>query len=249
MQTAKNAAYELLDVSGINRYPITVDDLNKIADKKGWLLRSYEEGAEILQYAHLQPMAKSVDAFVATISGKKVILYNGEMGVDRKIYTIAHEMGHIALKHKDRTGISQLSGEENEHENDADTFALCLLAPPCVVQALSPDRDYMRRIKVVSTLNGAQAEKALALIDVDNDRSAEERKLLKNLKKYIKNMRRINSPLIRAAIMTAKILLIIAIGTIVIHRVGVELGFFSRVVSSWNGTPAEAITRNAGKYN
>ena len=56
------------------------------------------------------------------------IFFNKDDGIDRQRFTIAHEIGHIALGHKDLNNIA--------NEKEADTFASQLLLPHCILEEL-----------------------------------------------------------------------------------------------------------------
>lgn len=57
-----------------------------------------------------------------------IIFYNDEIeSKERKRFTIAHEIGHIVLRHK---GYSEIN------EKEADTFAAQLLLPHCILEEL-----------------------------------------------------------------------------------------------------------------
>ncbi len=60
-----------------------------------------------------------------------LILYDNTLIESRKRFTIAHELGHLALCHA-------LSSEENERE--ADLFAAYFLSPPVLIYALEQSR-------------------------------------------------------------------------------------------------------------
>lgn len=249
MQTAKTAAYQLLAECGISKFPLTLPDLKEIVKQKGWYLKSYQADEEYLREMNLAPLASQYDAFVFQYDGDQQIFYDENLGADERLYIIAHEIGHIALDHKDHIGISAKSNEDTPLEHDAEIFATCLLAPPCIVKQCTYSKDYLGGVRIISALQGNRAGKAASLVDFHDDSSEAEEQLKENCKKYTKYVRKKNSPVRRSASIVGKVLLVIAIAAIVVHRVGVEYGFFSRVVSSWNETPAEAITRNAGKYD
>jgi Predicted Zn peptidase len=56
------------------------------------------------------------------------IFYNEDNVTERQRFTIAHEIGHIALGHKDLNNIA--------NEKEADTFASQLLLPHCILEKL-----------------------------------------------------------------------------------------------------------------
>lgn len=87
-------------------------------------LMTYEEAAEALGYA---PEAfDQADALTFRQGERWLVCYRGEGNPARRNFTLAHELGHILLKHA--------GGPADEAE--ADHFASCLLMPEPVRQAL-----------------------------------------------------------------------------------------------------------------
>lgn len=66
------------------------------------------------------------------------IVYNDSEGRKRNRFTIAHELGHILLGHEMKDGYyaRSTSPVKPEMETEADSFAVRLLAPACVLWGL-----------------------------------------------------------------------------------------------------------------
>ena len=71
---------------------------------------------------------------------KWFIIYDDTQSVNYSRFTIAHELGHIflghALKHAQYANVQEF-GTKSPVENQADAFALRLLAPACVLMSLN----------------------------------------------------------------------------------------------------------------
>lgn len=67
--------------------------------------------------------------------GTSVILYKDNLPYGERLFVIAHELGHIILKHKrDFLFSEEPPVEENDvQEDEANDFAYFLLAPPCIL--------------------------------------------------------------------------------------------------------------------
>lgn len=71
----------------------------------------------------------SKDGFTYGDDNKNVIFINKDQYITRKRFTLAHELGHIALNHK----LELDSIPDNIRETEANTFASLLLCPPFIV--------------------------------------------------------------------------------------------------------------------
>jgi hypothetical protein len=135
IELAKNTARDFIVKSGINTLPV---DLFAICKKYGWTVKSVSEAEELTD--EIDPFSlrftPECDAKTyLTPKGKYFIVYRDEVVSKRRIlWTIAHEIGHIVLKHLEdfeETEIHRgLTEEENEVlEKEADAFASEYLAP------------------------------------------------------------------------------------------------------------------------
>lgn len=106
---------EIYKYCGITSFPV---DCQKIADKIGYQIRTYQETATT--HEELVEMKKvSGDAYV--VRKNKTIYMNDQVHERRKLFTLAHELGHIILLSDD--------------EMLANDFASQVLAPRPVVFA------------------------------------------------------------------------------------------------------------------
>lgn len=133
---ARDKAWRNLIKYKINSLPVDVLDVCK---KAGVGVYTYVNGKSILEDYRIQINTEN-EGFTTKINGKYVIFYNDTITPkSRIIFTIAHEMGHIALGHA-RTGVTIWNrGEQAEpapEETQANIFASRLLAPACVIKEM-----------------------------------------------------------------------------------------------------------------
>lgn len=117
--------------------PVTAERLRALLSKQGFKLWSYVEGKDIIDKYDLHGELK-YDAF--TISGDlNVVFYNDELSVSQRLFSIAHELGHIVLGHVPQGIRNKNNKIKNEQELEADAFAYQLLAPICVLKHFNID--------------------------------------------------------------------------------------------------------------
>ena len=142
---ARDKAWRVLLEGEVAALPVQVSAL---CTRYGFLLRSYERGAEWVKAMGLEEQFNLCDGFTVYRGGTYYILYNDRLSSAGRIrFTIAHELGHIFLCHLALDQFS-LRNREPEPEDDpaeqaANVFASRLLAPACVLHALgavTPER-------------------------------------------------------------------------------------------------------------
>lgn len=122
-----------------------------------------------------------------------VIIYNDKMSVERSRYTLAHEIGHIFLghdlKHSEMANVKKFSSKPRL-EIEADTFALRLLCPACVIHSL--ELQSAQEIAEYCKIELPYAEQRFSRMKVLNKRnkfltSETEQQIYQNFLEYIKN--------------------------------------------------------------
>ena len=100
-------------------------DLIKIIHKNGWKFAKYSKSMEIITL--IDPNL-CVDnwGFTIEIQGKFIIFYDDLINKGSQNFTLAHEIGHIVLKH-------YLQEMPATMEKEANMFAARLLMPMCVL--------------------------------------------------------------------------------------------------------------------
>ena len=112
-------------------------DVEKICAANGITLFSYEEGKSVIENLDLGENILNNDAF----SIGSMIFYDSSKPVQRRRFSIAHEIGHIFLHtisdKKPTVYNREPSANDAPIETEANIFASRLLAPLCVLQFLN----------------------------------------------------------------------------------------------------------------
>ena len=118
-QNARDLAWNILIKENISELPVNVVSLCK------------QLGIKVKYYIPLD----GVDGECIIIKNTPYILINKNCSKQRKRFTIAHELGHILLGHIGKCQLvnSESSLTDNDIEQQANCFAVRLLAPACVL--------------------------------------------------------------------------------------------------------------------
>ncbi len=149
-------AYEFILDNHIHKLPVDLTKLSKVCKACRLHLISYSLAHDMIctlgWEKHMQ-----YDGFTGTADGDVYILYRDALPMGQKMLTIAHEIGHNALGHMDY-GVNQRNFKCSPLEQEADLFALCLLAPPCILQDFGATS--IRDIQMLTYLDEENAKTA-----------------------------------------------------------------------------------------
>lgn len=128
-------ASELL--SSIKSLPVGWDELNSIAERMGCIIMSYNRGRDIIHRLGLDPSKEQPSFYTTTEDGTRIIFYYDMLTPKERQFYIAHEIGHIALHHTYINDCKSIDAalRMRDQEEEADAFALALLAPPDILLA------------------------------------------------------------------------------------------------------------------
>lgn len=184
---ARDLSWEILLDTGITSLPV---DLNKVLKVMGVKLILYCNAFLDVD----SPKLRASDGFVAKIGDKKAIYLNESKGtMQRRRFTLAHELGHIVLDHPINPIIYRNSeSDENQLpiEVQANIFARDLLMPAGVLAALHVTTvDEIMRICNVSHLSAQIRLERLTELYKRNKFGAHplERKVISQFKNFILN--------------------------------------------------------------
>ena len=121
--------------SKIAHLPVKSGDLVELISREGYDVFSYAQAKELIQFANLESYLDA-DGFTYTHENFKAVLYKDELSSDERAFVLAHELGHIILKHT-ANGINKKTRNEywiSTQEEEADDFAYQLLAPICILK-------------------------------------------------------------------------------------------------------------------
>ena len=133
--------------------PLHLDTMRHLCDALGYKLLTYAEGAPILEklpfddYTHCP-------AFCARVMDCNVVFYDDTCSVGTRLFSLAHEIGHIVLRHI-ATGARGYDASDTAQEREADAFAYALLAP---LDALRAAR--VRTVKQIQRMTLLDRERA-----------------------------------------------------------------------------------------
>lgn len=132
-------AYKFLVQEEIASLPINYDQLLGYCKNEGYQVAFYEQekAQKIIQLYNLEQYVETKSAFTISKPDIKIILVNNALALNERCFALAHELGHIVLQHTNQ-GILGKSLDnktlENSQEEEADSFAVYLLAPLCVLK-------------------------------------------------------------------------------------------------------------------
>lgn len=192
-KVARDKAWQNLIKYRIKSLPV---DVFEVCKKAGVKIFTYRAGERLIKKYGLEKNLNN-DGFTTKINGRYVIFYDDTITPkSRIIFTIAHEMGHIALGHA-RTGVTIWNrGEQAEpapEETQANIFASRLLAPACVIKEM--DIHTAEELQEITGLSYTAAKIRLERLNQLRARdkfylSPLEREVKSNFEKFIKNYQR-----------------------------------------------------------
>lgn len=126
-RSVEQVAYYYLAMHKIESLPLTLGTIERMICAEGYQVSMYATPAglppELREFADM--------AAIAYIKGKDGHVYgNVNFSIGERLFALAHELGHIVLHH---IGIHACGAEAERIEDEADAFALALLAPPPVL--------------------------------------------------------------------------------------------------------------------
>ena len=151
-------AYETLILQEKLTFPL---DIFSIKLNKNIKIISFEELAikSNNSYEQIKEMSQGADAYEYEHNGLLLIVYDNRINsIGRIRWSIAHEYGHIVLKHKKQC---------DKNEVEANFFAANLLLPECILKELLQKRGDITKeyLKDKFSISEESAEKYLSRIN------------------------------------------------------------------------------------
>ena len=178
-----NTVWKLIIKHKINSLPV---DLYKILREENIMLATYKSSAKIFEIID-KNLAENNLGFSLKIKNNYYIFYNDSVPEIIQRFTIAHEIGHIKLKHF-------YSENHKNDEKEANMFAARLLMPMCILYECNVDS--VKEISIMCKVSNSAARfryKRLQLVKLRNkfyvNKNEFKVKLLfkKFIENYIKN--------------------------------------------------------------
>lgn len=117
----------------IDALPLHIDDFQKLCDTLGYDLFSFSGAAALAKAMNLEKCFER-PAFLICRSNCHAVCFDERQSVGTRLFALAHEIGHIALKHEiPASGTLCCSDTDTVTEAEANTFAYALTAPLAVL--------------------------------------------------------------------------------------------------------------------
>lgn len=165
--TSRYHAVKILLESGLNSLPITIEQIEKIINSKGFSIINYDinysDHIEILEDMGVLSLAKRVKAFTYTSKNEQIVFIRSGISTNDKRLLLAHELGHIVMGHMSANAVVgyKPGGLIDEgQEDEANAFALEFLAPICVLA-----KKHIRTVQDVKTETLLDDKLSYAVVD------------------------------------------------------------------------------------
>ncbi len=171
--------------TNIDTLPIRLCDLVGICRKLDYSVVSYSKGKLLYSdhpgiMTHFQ-QAKGF-ALCSSEHNKHVIFYDDRLSTGERLFVLAHEIGHIVLKHN-HVFMDCTDSAEQEQEAEADAFAYQLLAPLCILRRC--DIKTVRKIASETLLDEERAAHVSKLLSDETPQFRED-ELFVQFHRYIR---------------------------------------------------------------
>lgn len=142
MKRVRKIADEFATKMKVNKLPISLEDLEVIAQANNWNIIAYSRGLGYIKAHNLEEYYYTSKGFTYVSSDGVMIFIKDDLEYLDKINVICHEIGHIVLKHIE-AGTNQKSitcdNKDKIQELEADTFSLVFQSPTQLMQSLRID--------------------------------------------------------------------------------------------------------------
>lgn len=172
--------YEQID-SIVNSFMIKNDlkilpiDVVELSNKNGWLLAPYSKIPKNI-YQLYEDIIYTDLGFTVCYNGDYIIFYNDNIDVFTQRFTVAHEIGHIALEHF-------VNSDPRTREIEANTFAAKMLMPLSIIKACEVKSIY--EIENLCGVNYSIAKQRYTYLL--NTKTHKKKELNKQFRNFIKN--------------------------------------------------------------
>ena len=117
----------------IDALPLHIDDFQKLCDVLGYDLVPFSGAAALAKAMNLEKCFER-PAFLICRPNCHAVCFDERQSVGTRLFALAHEIGHIALKHEiPASGTLCCSDTDTVTEAEANTFAYALTAPLAVL--------------------------------------------------------------------------------------------------------------------
>lgn len=154
----RNATWQVIIDFNINSLPVALSD---ITDKLS---------VKILNNSDVNELETGEYGVTLKFNNNWYIIVDDTNNMQIRRFTIAHELGHIILGHMIIDKVKYCTyNNRNLQEQEADMFAICLLAPACIlheIKALTPEQ--IKNICNISITAARVRAKRMAILEARN---------------------------------------------------------------------------------
>ena len=181
-KNVRNASWQAFIDFGIDKLPVSVNEIARKLDIK------------VIKNSEIHELEKGERGVTMEVNGKWYIVFDDSEPVPVCRFTVAHELGHILLGHtmyqkkKYRTFVIR-----DEEEQEADMFAVRLLAPACVLHELQVfNADDIAKLCNISITSASFRAERMQELERRNKWYLHplEREVYKNFENFINNYRK-----------------------------------------------------------
>ena len=254
MNNIRHIAQRFVVDNKINSLEIELPDIIRIVKNNGWRILSFRERPDLIKELGLEDAIINCNGLTYVLPGENyeqiyIIFYRDDQSYKDKIYTIAHEIGHIINSH---TYVGSILGKsynrdiESVQEIEADISAYEILAPRCILNRMGIDT--AEEITKVSSLPLSAAEVYIKEIHkttdiVEDDR---EKEIIESYSAYLQSYKRKKRhkkmKILRPAIIVLA-LLAVCLG------VSVSINYNNALQQNRNDDVIVYITKTGAKYH
>lgn len=158
----------------IDTLPIRFSDLIRLCRDLGYSVCAYSKAQSL--YFDFPGILEHVShakgfTFCSAEYDKHVIFYDDRLSTGERLFVLAHEIGHVVLKHN-RVFMDFSDPVDPEQEAEADAFAYQLLAPLCILRRC--DIKTVRKISLETLLDEERAAHVCKLMSDETPQFRED---------------------------------------------------------------------------
>lgn len=160
--------------TGIDTLPVRFSDLIRLCNDLGYSVCAYSKIQAL--YSDFPGVLEHFGrvkgfTFCSAEHNKHVIFYDDRLSTSERLFVLAHEIGHVVLKHN-RVFMDFSDPVDPEQEAEADAFAYQLLAPLCILRRC--DIKTVRKISLETLLDEERAAHVCKLMSDETPQFRED---------------------------------------------------------------------------
>ena len=138
MSSATREAYRFRAEKKITLLSIDYEFMLQFLKSCDFTVKTYSQARADPAFYFLEKYAEQSKGFTCIQGNNASIYIKDELPLEEKVKVLAHELGHIVLRHSYHGVLDACEDEEKRNflEDEANEFALIFIAPPCLLKHL-----------------------------------------------------------------------------------------------------------------